>query len=470
MFVIILQTIILIFLLIVFIKRQIKKRITRRKELLKPHPNTLSIGFLHPHALSGGGGERVLWCAIQAVQQELPDAQIIIYSAWESSVIGNISDSVKAAQHHVSAQFGLNLDNIHFHPIDISSDVSLIDPNRYPRLTLIRQAIGAAHLGAIAYYKYPVDLFVDTANLSFSVIIPKFLFARTLSYVHYPTISTDMLAVVRSRQAQFNNTSMIASSILLTFSKLLYYWVFAGLYAISAQCIDIVAANSSWTRLHLETIWRRKLIPTVYPPCSIRIVTGQQQRKRNKSLLVSIGQFRPEKNHMLQLETIAYLRKHYPQLEIRLAMVGGTRNIEDEQRVKKLKDDVKRRDLPVDIYVNASREQLQELLQNACIGLHTMRDEHFGISVVELQAAGVVVVAHNSGGVALDIIRDGSTGFLADESPELFGEAIVKVIHMGDTERERIVEAGIKACERYSEHAFRTRFRGLIDLCVQDRR
>lgn len=470
MFIATLQIVTFTFLLIVFIKRKIKKQITRRKEQLKQNPNTVSIGFLHPHALSGGGGERVLWCAIQAVQQELPDAQIIIYSAWESSMIGNVSDSVNVAQNRVSAQFGLNLDNIYFHPIDISSDVSLIDPNRYPRLTLIRQAIGAAHLGAIAYYKHPVDVFVDTANLSFSVVIPKLLFARTLSYVHYPTISTDMLAVVRSRQAQFNNTSTIASSRLLTFGKLLYYWIFAVLYAISAQCIDVVAANSSWTRTHLETIWRRKHIPTVYPPCSIRIVAGQQQSRRTKSLLVSIGQFRPEKNHMLQLETIAYLCRHYAQLKVRLAMIGGTRNEEDEQRVKILKEEIKRRELPVDIYVNASREQLQELLQDACIGVHTMRDEHFGISVVELQAAGVVVVAHNSGGVAMDIIQDGSSGFLADGSPELFGETIAKVINMGDTERERIVEAGIEGCGRYSENAFRTRFRGLIDLCVGNNR
>lgn len=41
-------------------------------------------------------------------------------------------------------------------------------------------------------------------------------------------------------------------------------------------------------------------------------------------------------------------------------------------------------------------------------GLHTMWNEHFGISVVELMAAGLVVVAHNSGGPKLDIIPDPS--------------------------------------------------------------
>ena len=35
-----------------------------------------------------------------------------------------------------------------------------------------------------------------------------------------------------------------------------------------------------------------------------------------------------------------------------------------------------------------------------------MEAEHFGISVVEMLAAGLIVVAHNSAGPKLDIIKD----------------------------------------------------------------
>jgi hypothetical protein len=42
------------------------------------------------------------------------------------------------------------------------------------------------------------------------------------AYVHYPTISTDMLARVRSRTAQYNNTSGVARSSVRTYAKLMY--------------------------------------------------------------------------------------------------------------------------------------------------------------------------------------------------------------------------------------------------------
>lgn len=48
-------------------------------------------------------------------------------------------------------------------------------------------------------------------------------------------------------------------------------------------------------------------------------------------------------------------------------------------------------------YVNVPYSELRFLLGGAVGGLHTMVDEHFGISVVEYMAAGVIPIAHNSG-------------------------------------------------------------------------
>ena len=52
----------------------------------------------------------------------------------------------------------------------------------------------------------------------------------------------------------------------------------------------------------------------------------------------------------------------------------------------------------VDFHLNVSFARLQEFLGQASCGLHTMWNEHFGIGVVEMQAAGMITIAHDSGG------------------------------------------------------------------------
>lgn len=39
-----------------------------------------AVGFFHPYTNDGGGGERVLWCAVKAIQEEKPDLDCVIYT------------------------------------------------------------------------------------------------------------------------------------------------------------------------------------------------------------------------------------------------------------------------------------------------------------------------------------------------------------------------------------------------------
>uniref|UniRef100_A0A7S4EZ33 Glycosyl transferase family 1 domain-containing protein n=2 Tax=Chrysotila carterae TaxID=13221 RepID=A0A7S4EZ33_CHRCT len=101
-----------------------------------------------------------------------------------------------------------------------------------------------------------------------------------------------------------------------------------------------------------------------------------------------------------------------------------------------------------------------ELYGSAAVGLHTMWNEHFGIGVVEMMAAGVPSIAHASGGPALDIIDAGRTGMLATTADE-YSEALAALLYAPDAAvtRQRIArQARESVRERFSQEQFAATF------------
>lgn len=171
---------------------------------------------------------------------------------------------------------------------------------------------------------------------------------------------------------------------------------------------DVVMVNSSWTEDHINAIWKCPLKTfRVYPPCDIERLVElpllADDQKGDVVRIVSVAQFRPEKNHPLMLRIMYELRsivKEEVWERVRLILVGSCRHDEDKRRVKDMEDLSKHLavDENVEFKLNIPYDELVDELQLGTIGLHTMWNEHFGISVVEGMAAGLIMVAHNSGG------------------------------------------------------------------------
>jgi alpha-1,2-mannosyltransferase len=93
-----------------------------------------------------------------------------------------------------------------------------------------------------------------------------------------------------------------------------------------------------------------------------------------------------------------------------------------------------------------------------------MWNEHFGIGIVEMMAAGLIVIAHNSGGPKSDIIipfEGKQTGYLAT-TPEEYAAAVYKVmtLPMGEqAERRRSAQA---SSARFSDDLFAESFRKVV--------
>ena len=63
-------------------------------------------------------------------------------------------------------------------------------------------------------------------------------------YVHYPTISTDMLSAVEARRPAYNNRKAVSRSRAASALKLHYYRLFARLYGLCGRAADTVMVNS----------------------------------------------------------------------------------------------------------------------------------------------------------------------------------------------------------------------------------
>ncbi|CAK0784222.1 hypothetical protein CVIRNUC_007426 [Coccomyxa viridis] len=435
-----------------------------------PAPQEGSVGFFHPFADSGGGGERVLWCAIQALQGSRPAVQVLLYCRAGASA-ANLCDLA-------ASSFGIPVEG-DFEVVGLQK-WDLILPKRWPRWTMLLQAAGSVWLCWEGMQKAMPEVMIDTSGWAFMYPLLRLAGVRVVCYTHYPTISTDMLKRVHTRQAAFNNDNSIAGSTLKSAAKLVYYYMFASLYGAVGACANVVMVNSSWTQAHISSLWLRLGTPQlVYPPCNTTSLSALPLDRKLKSLyLVSLAQFRPEKNHAKQLRAFALAQEQAARawspaseavLAARLKIIGSCRDQEDHDRVDQLEEMAAALGIAekVDFCVNASALQVRELLGGAVGGLHSMVDEHFGISVVEYMAAGTVPIAHNSGGPMMDIVvpcfgEEGEAVGFRCESDEEYAHAMNLVLSMEQSHRLQMAAAARRKSTTFCDKAFQEGFLSAI--------
>jgi alpha-1,2-mannosyltransferase len=135
--------------------------------------------------------------------------------------------------------------------------------------------------------------------------------------------------------------------------------------------------------------WRNR-IQILFPPCRIAdmLETASVDLPRQQ-VVVSIGQFRPEKDHVLQLEAMETLRRLHPDCPCTLVLIGSCRGADDMARLHFLQAETRRRNLDesVSFVVNQPFSVLQEWLQKASVGIHTVCIIHWAVASFDFEHA-----------------------------------------------------------------------------------
>lgn len=78
-----------------------------------------AVGFFHPYTNDGGGGERVLWCAVKAIQEESPDLDTVVYT-------GDHDASPQSLMGRAIDRFGVKLVHPPKVPTPLSQTITLL--------------------------------------------------------------------------------------------------------------------------------------------------------------------------------------------------------------------------------------------------------------------------------------------------------------------------------------------------------
>jgi len=423
---------------------------------------------LHPNAINNGGGEKVLWHILREIPTDKYNIEILC------------SDSNKKKlewKDRIQDYFGMRLTqvrNLSF--INVKWTHALVNKaGNLPFTLVVQSVLSMVGFGyALVRHSQKGDILLDTTGFAFVYPVARALGMKVVAYVHYPTISTDMLQRVRDRKTMYNNK--VNTSTWKTVGKLIYYRLFANLYGIVGGYANVVMVNSSWTHNHIRNMWKvpeGSKVHVLHPPVSVATLKAIPLNSGlREHIILSVGQFRPEKNHALQLRAFARFLTDNPSVAsgYKLVMLGSCRHHEDKERVDSLKSLVAELNIDkdkVEFVVDAPFQTLKNYLGRAYIGLHTMEDEHFGICVVEYQAAGLITLAHDSAGPRMDIVTEYNgqpTGFLAKTEQEYAKEMYDIACLYGQDRIKVIQENARESTQRFSASAFSNSLSNLMRI------
>lgn len=205
----------------------------------------------------------------------------------------------------------------------------------------------------------------------------------------------------------------------------------------SAMRVDYWIANSVNVAKRISKFYR-KVSVVIYPPVEVSHImkSAKNVQKENFFLIVS---------RLVGTKGIEEAVAASSRLGFELKIVGATEGILDVR--KKLERISKGK---VEFLGRVSDSELWNLYARAKGFIALARDEDFGITVVEAQAAGTPVIAFNGGGFKESVV-DGKTGILINDTDVKTIEKALRRFNKTKWSKERL-QASVK---KFSKERFK---------------
>jgi alpha-1,2-mannosyltransferase len=158
---------------------------------------------------------------------------------------------------------------------------------------------------------------------------------------------------------------------------------------------DMILVNSQFTKDAVKEIFPTSNPFVLYPPVNIDLFNSSYQSKFRCPKVLVISRFSPEK----QIENAIKIAKLLLKEDISFKIIGSLipSNKSYFNFLKKMVVDLGL-EKNITMVPNATFDEILKSLSESMIYLHTMRGEHFGISIIQAMAAGLVPIVPSYGG------------------------------------------------------------------------
>ncbi|MDQ3961883.1 MAG: glycosyltransferase, partial [Thermoproteota archaeon] len=234
---------------------------------------------------------------------------------------------------------------------------------------------------------------------------------NAITYCHFPSakfhIDSENLEYLRDiRVAGFaqiyemdhSKNNLVTNLDVETRQKVKKYFEFLRVKYDSLMQNTLVLANSEYTRGAISSVFN--IHPKIlYPPVDVETFRKEAlESSQREDMILVISRIAPDK----QIENAIELAKILQDRGIgkKGMIIAGNLHHYDEQYYQELSKMIADYDLSdyVSLQTNISFSKLIQLMQLAKVYFHPRIDEHFGISIVEAMASGLVPVVSDVGG------------------------------------------------------------------------
>lgn len=285
------------------------------------------------------------------------------------------------------------------------------------------------------HYANKYDLFINSNNTSF--LGPKKI--KTITYVHYPR-KERVLSKCQSIHfpEEKNKTFLDISFDPFYFAKFLYR------FDASFGLHETVLANSNFTRDKIKNCYPsyKNEIEVLFPPVEM----SKQIQSNKKNQIVTLGRITKDKRQLEQIQI--GLKKP----DIPMYILGFTNY---DGYYKKCLELIEANNAKhIHLLPNLSKAEIHQILDESLIFLHNVRNEPFGIGIVEAINHGCIPLVHSSGG-GKEIVNNENLIF------ETTGEAQNKIKEIMENKTNFIFNSD------YSPQSFYNKFNKVLDIVIQ---